>query len=284
MIVIYVYILVVIRAGGSVNILISLVVMEVLSWLFIQFLPTWRVLKYLFLQGVFFVFIVMSIIWIKPFLVVGLMLKIGIPPFHLWAIRLMLEIELVSFGIMLTLHKFMPTLILAKALKEFVLLFMLGLILVSLRVLISNLSNLLMVLVLSSILHTLWMRFGGIIRLNIICAYWLRYRVLLILILKSINIDYVLYTLINQRMLSNFMWLLLSGIPPFTMFWLKAHIVVVIISSVGFLARTIIVFGRVLALRAYYRVWHFRNLQVKFRLSSMLVLGAFLLTTLTLSK
>lgn len=280
----YIYIIVVIRASGSINILISLITIEVLSWLFIQFIPIWRVLKYLFLQRVFFVFVIISTIRIKPFLLIRLLLKMGIPPFHLWVIRLMLEIELVSFRIILTLHKFLPTLLLTKVLKELILVFLLRLILISLSVLISNLGNILIVLVLSSILHTLWIRFGGIMRLRIVCIYWLGYRILLILILKSINLDYIIYTLINQRILSNLIWLFLSGIPPFTMFWLKSHIVTVIISSVGIIIRIRIVFGRVLALRAYYRVWHFRNLQAKFRLSRILILGAFLLTISTLSK
>lgn len=279
----YIYIVVVILAMGSINILISLVVMEVLSWLFIQFIPIWRVLKYLFLQGVFFVFVIISIVWIKPFLLIRLFLKIGIPPFHLWVIRLILEIELISFGIMLTLHKFLPTLLLAKALKEFILVFIIRIVLISLRVLIRNLRSILMVLVLSSILHTLWIRFGSVLRLGIVFFYWLSYRILLILILKSINTDYILYTLINQRMLSNLIWLFLSGIPPFTMFWLKSHIVTAIINSVSLIIRVIIVFGRVLALRSYYRVWHFRNLQTKLRLSRVLVLTSFLLIVTTIS-
>lgn len=278
----YVYILVTLIARGSINILVSLIVIEVLSWLFIQFIPVWRVLKYLFLQGIFFVFVVISIVWIKPFLLVSLLLKIGVPPFHLWVIRLMLEIELVSFGIILTLHKFLPTLLLAKALKEFILVFMVRLILISLSVLISNSGNILMVLVLSSILHTLWIGFGGIIRLRMVCVYWLVYRILLILILKSINMDLILYTLMNQRMISNLIWLFLSGIPPFTMFWLKSHIITAIIGSTSLIIRVVIVFGRVLALRAYYRVWHFSNLQAKLTISRVLVLRAFLLTVTTL--
>src|SRR5688572_7362836 len=98
------------------------------------------------------------------------------------------------------------------------------------------------------------MRFGGIIRLSIVCIYWLGYRVLLILILKSINMDNILHTLMNQRMLSNLIWLFLSGIPPFTIFWLKSHIITTIINSTSLIIRVMIVFGRVLALSAYYRV------------------------------
>jgi len=278
----YTYIMVVILARGSVNILISLIIIEVLSWLFIQFIPIWRVLKYLFLQGVFFVFVVISTIWVKPFLLVRLILKMGVPPFHLWVIRLILEIELISFTIILTLHKLLPTLLLAKVIKEFILVLIMRLILISLSVLIRNLRNMLIVLVLSSILHTLWIRFAGLMRLAIVCIYWLSYRALLILILKSINMDYILYTLINQRLLSSLIWLFLSGIPPFTMFWLKSHIVTTIINSTSLIIRVIMVFGRVLALRAYYRVWHFRNLQAKLRLRRILILRAFLLTIITL--
>lgn len=278
----YVYVLLVMVARGSTNILISLIIIEVLSWLFIQFIPMWRVLKYLFLQGVFFVFVIIRIIWIKSFLLIRLSLKIGIPPFHLWVIRLILEMELISFIIMLTLHKFLPTLLLTKVIKEFVLLFIVRVILITLSILIGNLRNMLIVLVLSSMLHTLWIRFGGIMRLGIVCAYWLGYRTLLILILKSINMDYILYVSMNQRILSSLMWLFLSGIPPFTIFWLKSHIVTTIIGSASLIIRIIMVFGRVLALRAYYRVWHFRNLQTKFRLSRILALRAFLLVIVTL--
>lgn len=248
---------------GSTRILISILLMEVLSWCFIKFIPSWRVMKYLFLQRAFLIFTMISILWWKPLLILGLLLKIGLPPFHLWIIRLISELKLLPFIFIQTLHKLFPVLIFSKVFKESLFSFILRFLILFTGVLVSNIRNILFVLRISSILHTFWILLGRIISLSLILLYWGAYCSLLGLLLKSINSNFLWLNLFNQRRLTSLIWLVSSGMPPFAIFWLKVCVVDFTLLSIRLISRIFILMGRVLALTAYFRIWYFRIFHVK---------------------
>lgn len=267
---------------GSTRILISILLMEVLSWFFVKFIPSWRVIKYLFLQRVFLIFTIVSILWWKPLLVFGLLLKVGLPPFHLWIIRLASELKLLPFIFIQTLHKLFPVLVFSKIFKEFLFSFMLRFFILFTGILVSNIRNILFVLRISSILHTFWILLGRIISLSLMLLYWAAYCSLLGLLLKTMNSNFLWLNLFNQRRLTSLVWLVSSGIPPFTIFWLKVCVIDFTLFSIRLTTRVFILLGRVLALTAYFRIWYFSMFHIKLnrRRSVILILASLRIATI----
>jgi len=228
---------------------------EVLSWIFIKLLPPWRLIKYLILQRIVFIALIRLRLWVKSILLVGVFIKVGLPPFHLWIIRLLKEVKYYAFIFLSTLHKLVPLVILMKliVLTRVFIVCVGSAFLIS--ILVSNIGNILGVLILSSIIHNFWMVFR--LSLSLILFYWTVYSFLLYSIVTVL--EGWIFTH-SQNTFSEWVWLLFRGIPPFTVFWLKRYVVSALILNTRRILLVFITFFSVLALSAYYRVWHFSSL------------------------
>jgi len=217
-------------------------------------------LNYLIIQRYFFLLSIFSILYAPALLTLSFIMKLGLPPFHLWFVRIARVIQKYIFLFMITLHKLLPIIFLGKTFSNLIrtfffssTLFLTGFILVTRRTIFYT-------LVLSSIVHGVWIILSVLLRKGIVLFYWAFYRILLTTLVRLFLPPLVKQSNLSQNILSSKCWLLISGIPPFIIFWFKVYLLNWIIFNLGFLMRLIIILVRVLALTAYYRTWHLGGL------------------------
>ena len=149
------YTLLVFLFTGRVSFILRLILLEILSWVFIllsSFHNKSIVIKYMVIQS-FFVFIrVLGCYYNLLLFLIRLFIKISIPPFHGWLLKIIKDLSLNLLLFLVTIHKFIPILILASLISlELVILLMVLIVLI-----IPSTIKLEVVLLLSSFSHTLW--------------------------------------------------------------------------------------------------------------------------------
>jgi len=157
-----------------------------------------------------------------------LFLKIGIPPIHLWLITILNRIRPLTLLFIFTIHKLLPLLFLRKLIIRPVIVVML----VITRVTLFLQSSLLIIYFMSSIVHTFWIRLSLITNNLLFIFYWAGYSLLragfVVSIFSKRNPQY------NSNSLTSVRLLILGGIPPTLVFWLKAELTVqfIILSTI----------------------------------------------------
>jgi len=99
---------------GSLRLLRLLVVLELLSWLFVILVPNTSTLNYLLVQRYFLILGIARILFLPSLLIIVFLLKLGIPPFHVWFIKIARVLNKNRFSFIITLHKLIPILFLSK--------------------------------------------------------------------------------------------------------------------------------------------------------------------------
>lgn len=230
-------------------------------------------------QRIFFLFRMVRLLFIKVLLLIGFLLKAGLPPFHTWIIRLLAGLKKISFLVILTLHKLLPLLLLAKTMKERGTVLILRILVAVLGISITNLRVLFLVLGLSSIIHSFWIVLSRLAGASLLSIYWITYSALSATFIFSTNSNWINTNEFGQTSITSLGWLLISGIPPFVLFWLKAHVSFVMLLELGLYFLALFLLNRVLALRAYYRTWHFNGLIAYRRLTRIIILTIFFLVS-----
>jgi hypothetical protein len=241
---------------GFMNLLLILIGLELLSWLYMLVLPSRATLAYIIIQR-YFIFISILRAGILIFILMpALLLKMGLPPFHGWVLLIMLILEVPTLLFILLIHKILPILLTGKLLLSNLSLFVVVLSLLLRGCLIFQLGNLLQTVIFSSIVHSIWLVIRTLISIGFYIIYWLLYSIISILLIRGRDskkrklMDY------NQSVLSSLAWLVISGLPPFIIFWIKINIVswIIIIQILSY--AFIFISVSVVRMSSYYRVFH----------------------------
>jgi len=266
-----VYLLILLRALGCLRILRLLVILELLSWLFVVIIPRSFSLNYLIVQSYFLLIRLIGALYTPILLVLGLIIKLGLPPFHIWFLRIARVMNKNRFIFIISFHKLLPIFFLRKIVFSLVTISIVVIIIILIGRALVYRRTLFFTLVFSSIVHRVWIVYRALTRKGFILIYWGFYRILLLLIIRFLGLIKLDQIALNQRALIASCWLLMSGVPPFIIFWIKVYILLWLILSSGFFLRLVIVLVRVFALTSYYRAWHFgRLLEVRWLLGKPL--------------
>jgi len=207
---------------GGRNIFFLLVLIELLSWILAIIIPTSISLKYLLIQGYFIFLGLIGLLWFPLTLTLRLLLKVGLPPFHLWFFSISFYLHKNIFRFFITIHKLIPLFFLSKIATP--LLYLIRLILISSGILIFQVRDFFYTFISSSLLHTGWIIIAILLSSKTGALYWMLYSRLVIIIIAIFTFKVINLLGIEQSRLTSFSWLILSGIPPFTIFWLKLNI------------------------------------------------------------
>jgi len=134
-------------------------------------------------------------------------------------------------------------------------------------------------LVFSSVLHRIWISLRVFVSKRMRILYWIYYSIVfsfLVGLFSKIKLD---QSTLTQRAFLRVCWLLISGIPPFIMFWVKVYVVIWFIYLIGLSSRYLIVFTRTIALTSYFRAWHLGRLK-ELRIIQIRFLGPVIITIL----
>lgn len=197
--------------------------METLSWLFV-IIAKQVAFKYLIVQPFFLVIGLVRLSWWNRALIIRLLLKLGVPPFHVWAVHVLRYLNKRIFVFITTLHKVVPILLIVKLWGYYLVTPVLLLSVLTLSLILQS-RGLFIVITFSSILHRGWIILRGGISIGFYWIYLISYVSLVFGLFSSLSIDSVLFGGSSQRLAASLYWLVLSGIPPFVMFWLKLFII-----------------------------------------------------------
>lgn len=227
-----------------------------MSWIF-SFLLKERRRKYLIVQTYFLLLRIIGLLWAKTLFILRILLKLGIPPFHLWIVFLTINISLFPFIFLMTIHKLRPLGLLSKVLTITLIRIIVISIIIRVSIIIQT-KNFLLVLLFSSFLQRCWIVRLGIFNYLLFLIYWLRYRIVFILWILSLKSLLLRKINLKQRSFTNFGWILISGLPPFRIFWLKIGFIFYLGKTSIFL-RWVFLISVVFRLRAYYRIFQNRT-------------------------
>jgi len=73
---------------GGRSIIYLFIFIEILSWVFTILMPAYISIKYLIMQAYFTILGLMGVLWLPLLLILGLLLKIGLPPIHIWFMKI----------------------------------------------------------------------------------------------------------------------------------------------------------------------------------------------------
>lgn len=245
---------------GSLRLLRLLVVLELLSWLFVILVPNTSTLNYLLVQRYFLILRIARILFLPSLLIIVFLLKLGIPPFHIWFIKIARVLNKNRFSFIITLHKLIPILFLSKVIFRIISFIIIWLRLIVVGLALISRRTLFFTLIYSSIVHSIWIILSIILSKGFVLFYWVIYRSLLVILISLINFIKIENSYLTQRVFLSKCWLLISGIPPFLLFWFKVYLLVWIIYLFGLFIRVVVITVRVFALTSYYRTWHFGRL------------------------
>jgi len=240
---------------GGRNIFFLLVLIELLSWILAIIIPTSISLKYLLIQGYFIFLGLIGLLWFPLTLTLRLLLKVGLPPFHLWFFSISFYLHKNIFRFFITIHKLIPLFFLSKIATP--LLYLIRLILISSGILIFQVRDFFYTFISSSLLHTGWIIIAILLSSKTGVLYWMLYSRLVIIIIAIFTFKVISLLGIEQSRLISFSWLILSGIPPFTIFWLKLNILYQI-CWFRFSMIILLIINSVLGLSSYFRAFHVR--------------------------
>jgi len=266
---VFIYFLVLLIRVGISNFLVLLLVIELISWIVSIWLSRIR-FKYLVVQRYFFLGRLFSLIVMKELLVFFLFLKIGLPPFHSWFIRISSFMNKLLFIFFSTLHKLVSLLALGLIglLSNYFLIGVISLLFVRTLIIVQRYSFW-VVLVASSFIHTYWMALSLKLNLKLFFIYWAIYSIVTRILLLRNYYNIIVFLNYRQGSLTLIIWLCLSGLPPFTVFWLKLNVVVETL-SLRLLLTTMLLLSAVARMASYYRIFHL-NLALSVNLSKMVL-------------
>lgn len=206
-------------------------------------------------------------------LVFSFLIKLGLPPFHAWFFRIARTLDGNTFYFMITFHKLLPLIFIRKIVFNYLSFFFIIIRLPLVGIGLLSRRTLFFTLVFSSIIHRVWIIFRRLLRKGFILFYWIVYRALLILLMMRLSVfSKVEHSYFVQGVLRTKCWLLLSGIPPFIIFWLKVYLLFWLLNLLGLLFSVFILLTSVFALTAYYRAWHFGSI-IEYRNLSNIKIG-----------
>lgn len=232
-----------------------MIMFELLSWIYTLMLLTDSeevVFKYILVQRLVTLFIFNRLLFsLMPVLLLRLLVKMGIPPFHGWVLSVIPQIRKNSSWFFLTLHKLLPSIVLIiisfLSSKAFLIY------LVAVILLVVTRNKLVKLILLSSISHTVWVLLGIIQNLYLGLKYWSLYSLLLLAVMGGVRIDFNLFSQFSLVLLIS--WLIWAGLPPFSVFWLKLLIVL------SYLHKWIITVLVLLVLRVY-TMWMYARILI----------------------
>jgi len=204
---------------GSNSIVLMLLYLEVLSWLFVMLISPSTVMKYLVIQAYFIILGLLGVLWMPLFLVLRLFLKIGLPPMHVWFLKLSVLMGKWVFIFFSTLHKLLPLLLLGRCFMTRYLLTRI-ILLVSTR-LIYQIFEFLFIIMTSSMVHRGWILLGIQLNLKTGLVYWTIYSLVFLFLLRTLSYNSMFRRGVEQSTNTGIAWLAVSGIPPFIIFWIK---------------------------------------------------------------
>jgi len=232
-----------------------LFLIEILSWIFTLFLDKELVLKYLLIQTAFLLTGLASALWFFKGLFLILLFKLGVPPFHLWFINLASALKKYSFLFIRTLHKLVPLFCLSKFIYLRIV-SVLFVVIVFSGVLIIESRELFITLIISSMIHSGWIIIRRLIRIKFLIFYFVVYCFIVFLFVYRLKLKNLWTARREQNSNSSFIWLILSGLPPFSLFWLKVLLVRHILIKLLLLSVLTITVS-IIRLYVYYRMFHY---------------------------
>nr|YP_010324872.1 NADH dehydrogenase subunit 2 [Haemaphysalis sulcata]UNO53923.1 NADH dehydrogenase subunit 2 [Haemaphysalis sulcata] len=229
----------------------------------------------------FFMFSMMTItnfsVFNETLIVISLMIKLAMIPFHSWLILISETLDYNSLMIILSMQKVIPLFILSKMKTELSFIFsMISLIFSS--IMIFNLKFLKKILIFSSISHMSWM----IIIMNFMSNFWMTYMFIyffMILMLTKFLLKsnvFLIYDLMKLKMTnSNKIGIIVSllslgGVPPFIGFVIK-FLAINIIIKYSIISMMILITSSLLNIFIYIRMitpilLTFNNITINFNL------------------
>nr|YP_009346439.1 NADH dehydrogenase subunit 2 [Paralongidorus litoralis]AOT84250.1 NADH dehydrogenase subunit 2 [Paralongidorus litoralis] len=276
-----IYILILLSYMCMSELLMILVSLELLSWVFSFLLSKEAVFKYLLIQSFFLLVSIMVLLSLPELFLLALSMKMGLPPFSIWLLSLIQGLEKKSFVWMMTVHKLAPMLTLLQVMNGQVL--FLSVVLVSLSGGATLLfSHFTMVLMFSSFIHSGWMLLAYYSGTSLFWVYWSQYSVgLMILVLFLTTLEMKLFSVPQGTLFISTM-LIVSGLPPFMIFWLKLYVLQnTVVNSL--MACWILLMISVAVMSAYYRAIHLSACSSPYKssgwyalsLTSLSILGIF---------
>nr|YP_044778.1 NADH dehydrogenase subunit 2 [Amblyomma triguttatum]BAD24951.1 NADH dehydrogenase subunit 2 [Amblyomma triguttatum] len=177
----------------------------------------------------------------KILMIISIMIKLAIIPFHFWLISISEMIEFNSLFFILSLQKFIPLFILSKFNSQFMIMFALAsAILGSLSAMNSKMLK--KMLIFSSISHQGWMIMLIMMKSNFWISYLLIYSIMIYKVtslMKMFKFNYISeFFNYNKNSLSKIslimMMMSLSGMPPFMGFTLKIISIIILLTYFNF--------------------------------------------------
>lgn len=256
--------------------MVLLILLECLSWLFSFLLIKDTVIKYLIVQRIFFFMGLVGILWRDTLLIRAIILKMGLPPFHIWFYKISFLIDKRAFLFFTTIHKIIPLFFLLKVRAFYLLGISIRVLLISI-ILIVEVGGLFYVVILSSIVHSSWMLILCCFRVRTLFLYWLVYLFLISMLFRRLFLTRIVLSDEAQSSISSLIWLVICGLPPFAVFWLKVNIISMLFVK-RFIFRVIIILASVVSLVVYYRIYHLSIFITKIvvRLKEIILLVLFL--------
>ena len=237
------------------NTFIVLFFIEILSWIFLFIMPIEIVIGYLLIQAYFLIIRLSGIIISRILLALALRLKLGLPPFHSWVLRVSERLEKSQFVFITTLHKIYPIFFICLIILNIKIFLYLSFILIFSTILLINIGDSFIIFVFSSIAHRCWILFSRLVRKGFLIVYWRIYRILIVLFVRSLIRKTIKGSLDNNYSVQ-LSWFILSGFPPFVLFWIKINLFLEFLKRTSLFYRTVLTLTRVIALSCYYRNWH----------------------------
>jgi len=227
--------------------------LELLSWTFTLIMPVFISMKYLIIQVYFMILSLMGLLWFPVLLILGFFLKIGLPPIHIWFIKLTFLIKKWVFLIFSTAHKLFPLVLLGSLFtrRRY---FLWVLLLIGGR-LIFQVFDFFFILLASSIVHSSWTLLAIQFSLKLRLTYWILYSLVFLIFLSTVHFFLLFKRGVEQSRSTAIAWLILSGLPPFVIFWLKIWIFLRLCQTRESLSLIVVIIS-VLALASYFRAFH----------------------------
>jgi hypothetical protein len=238
---------------GSNSLILLLIYLEILSWVFTIIMPPYISIKYLIIQAYFMILGLVGLLWYPLLLTLSFFLKIGLPPIHIWFMKLSFFMKKWIFLIFSTLHKLLPLFLLGIFLIRRI--YLVWVLLLAAGSLIFQVFEFFLVLLTSSIVHSSWTLLAFQFDLKLRLRYWILYSLIFLVFLSTIHFFTLARIGIEQSSSTIVIWLILSGLPPFTMFWLKIWVFLRIV-QVSENLRLLLIFISVIALTSYFRAFH----------------------------
>lgn len=238
---------------GAGEMILILLIIELLSWGFTLLLKEGQPFKYLLVQRAFFLGRLACLLWNPVLLIVFFFLKLGLPPFHLWFIALRFQLKKYEFLFFITIHKFLPLILIRQLLHNYLFTPVVLVMILSGRMIL-ELRELFSVLMISSMIHRGWMIIGALVGIKLILIYFALYSILLRSLFISLPAA-LKHGSVEQNSNTSLIWLVLSGLPPFTLFWLKVMVLSPILVT-SLTMSLLIIRVSIISLYAYYRIFH----------------------------